>query len=133
MLDIRIDINSVIRMKIVTFSAIIVAAVLIGFLVFYVKTHGTLEIGENLHVFVLSANDDDFNLKVNNKEFTPNQADEGDMGTYSFVGTVTKEHDSAFIQFQSQNIDTTFTTDVRRTDSIAIGTKSDGTLLLRKF
>ncbi|PZP52048.1 MAG: hypothetical protein DI598_01735 [Pseudopedobacter saltans] len=120
-------------MKIVTFFATIVAAVLIGFVIFYVRTHGTLEVAKKLHVFVLSQNDDDFNLIVNDQEFTPNQAEEGDMGTYSFVGTVRKHHDSAFIQFKSQNIDTIFKIDVKKTDSIAIGAQHDGSLLLKKF
>lgn len=120
-------------MKIVTFFATIVATVLIGFVVFYVYTHGTLEISPKLHVFVLSQNDDDFHLIVNQQEFTPNQAEEGDMGTYSFVGTVHKHNDSALIEFKSQNIDTILRMNVKNADSIAIGALDDGKLLLKKF
>jgi|GEM_PF-5120734 len=119
-------------MKIVTFFATIVAAVLLGFLSFYVKTNEKTVDTQYLHVFLLSKNEDDFHLKINNKAFNTNTAEQGDLGRYAYIGTVPKLNDSAHIQFRIQHIDTTFSVAVNEVDSIAIGMQNNGQLFCLK-
>ncbi|MFT4202688.1 MAG: hypothetical protein QM610_02125 [Chitinophagaceae bacterium] len=121
-------------MKIVIFFGIIVAIVLMGFVVYFVKTHPESDTRLSfIHVFLLSQNDDGFRLKVNSTEFNPDVAEEGDRGEYSYLGKVPKNSDSAHVHFRARNIDTTFRIEVADIDTIAIGVNNGGELSLKKF
>ncbi|WP_447641207.1 MULTISPECIES: hypothetical protein [Chitinophagaceae] len=119
-------------MKIVTFFATIVAAVLLGFLLFFVKTHEDAATS-HLRIFLLSQNDDGFRLNVNTTEFNSDQAEEGNIGRYSYIGMVPKINDSAHITFKNQYIDTTLSIAVNNIDSLVIGTKKSGQLYVGKL
>lgn len=119
-------------MKIVTFFATIVATVLLGFLLFFVKTHSNAS-SSSLRVFLLPQNDDGFRLKVNAIEFNSDHAEEGNVGRYSYIGTVPKINDSAHIQIKIRHIDTTLSIPVYDIDSLLIGVKDDGQLHVSKL
>ena len=120
-------------MKIVTFFTTVVAAVLLGFLIFSIRTNKNTTRGRYLHVLLSSRNDDGFRLRINSTEFNFDQAEEGDLGRYSYIGKVLKTSDSAHIHFKESHIDTTFNMDVANIDTIAIGVNNNGRLYLKKF